>query len=168
MNESEIFSRTPWQSVTDPRGSPDPTLRITDLDTLMMKSCANYEFFLNGVGVAATKHQVVQIVQSAPNFTGLIRVPTWRHLHDNVQSSSQRHRLATGNDMFYTLTYSSYRVDQIQKSYSFVHCAVWIRDTWLQRLMMSLVWTLLMMDPPVFLICLSPPSSSSSKCLVPD
>ncbi len=38
------------------------------------------------------KHQVVvthiYIVQSAPNFTCLIRVPAWRHLHANIQSYS--------------------------------------------------------------------------------
>lgn len=42
------------------------------------------------------------------------------------------------------------------------HCAVWIRDTWLQGLM--LVQTVLLMDPPGFLICLLPLPSSSSKC----
>lgn len=55
------------------------------------------------------------------------------------------------------------------------HCGMWITDRCLEGLMIILVQTVLLMDPPVFFICrpalpifhLPPSSSSSSKCPAP-
>ena len=43
------------------------------------------------------------IVQTAPNLLHKITVMTWLDTYVKIDSWSQRHLLATGNDMFYTL-----------------------------------------------------------------